>query len=587
MGNNEMAGPFGALSMFGARAPSLAWIRALLVLKTSRLGQALGTIADTWRDPGAKPAAWRGLGMFAGQQLDPADPARTRVHEHFRANLQAMVAAAAGRKIPVLVCTVASNLRDCAPFASIHAATLSREAQTQWEKSVGMGVADFQAGRPADALAKYAAARQWEARSALLEYLEGRGHQALTNLPAALEHFRAARDLDALPFRTDSTLNKIAADVVETFRERGAALVDVERALAAPEPPGHALFLDHVHLSFEGNYRVARELAVAVEATLPESARSQSAVDWAAQEVVEQRLGLTDWNRHGAYEAMMQRCQDAPFTNQVNHGEHIAALRNRVIEVRERLHPRLYVEAGDLYREAIARSPTDPLLYESQAEFLEATQQPSDALGAWSKVVELVPNHPAGWYNVGRLMGQQGRFAEARTAFENCLAQRPGEVEVLLEMGRMLTLQTNHHEAIALFEKLRKRFPEDPRILRNLAEPLAAAGRRAEAVGCLEQAVRLRPSYWEARYLLGVERAVDGKVLEAAKEFEAVLRLRPDHVLSRLNFGVALVRLGQMEPARRQFEEVLRLNPQNARARQHLDALEQLLQKRTNAPVKP
>lgn len=584
MGNNEMAGPFGAISMFGARAPSQAWIRALLALKTTRVGQALGNLADSLKDPSAKPASWRGMGMFSGQSLAPGDPARGRVQENFRSNLRAMVGAGAELKIPVLVCTVASNLRDCGPFGSAHNPALGQEAKEQWQRLVAAGLTNQTSSRWADSLAKYDEASHLDKQPAVLEYLKGRVNQALTNQTAALQHLIAARDLDALPFRTDSALNRIAGEVAAEYRDRGVVLVDVEKALATAEVPGQAQFLDHVHLTFDGNYRVARELASAVESRLPQKIRGEAAEDWAAQDTIEQRLALTDWNRYGAFESMYQRCQDAPFTNQVNHGEHIVALRGRMNELRERLHPRLYVEAGDIYREAIAKSPGDSLLYESQAEFLEATQQPAEALAAWQKVVGLVPNHPAGWYNVGRLLGQQGRFGDARFAFEKCLAQRPGELEVLMELGRIMTLQTNYAESIAMFDKLRVRFPDDPRILRYLADPLAASGRRGEAVECLQKAVQLRPGFWEARYLLGVELAVDGKVLEAAREFESVLRVRPDHTLSRLNFGVALVRLGQVEPARRQFNEVLRQDPQNARARQHLDTLEQMLQKMTNAP---
>ena len=586
MGNNEMAGPFGAVSMFDARAPSLAWIRTLLAIKSTRLGQAAARLADSWLESRSRPSAWRGLGMFSGQSLAPNDPARTRVHNHFRANLRSMLTAATGHGIPVLVCTVASNLRDCAPFASQNDPSLAQETKERWEKLVAAGVADQAAGRPAEALANFAEARRLDERHAALHFQEGRSSLAINQVGPAQERLTSARDLDALPFRADSAINRIAAEGVEEYRDRGAGLVDVERSLAATEVPGQELFFDHVHFTFDGNDRVAREIAVAIESRLPEKVRKAAGPDWAAQETIEARLAMTDWNRHGAYEAMFQRCQGAPFTNQLNHVEHLIALRSRMLECRERLHPRQWLDAGDIYREAIAKSPGDPLLYEAQAEFLEATRQPAEALAAWRKVVELMPNHPAAWFNTGRLLAREGRFGEARSAFNECLAARPGEVEVLLELGRMLTLQTNHAEALAMFENLRRQFPDDPRVLRHLADPLAAVGRRAEAVDCLRQAVQLSPGYWEARYLLGVELAVDGKLLDAGREFEAVLRLRPDHTLARLNIGVTLVRLGQAEAARQQFNEVLRQEPQNARARQHLDTLEKLLHNLTNAPPK-
>ena len=41
MGNNEMEGPFGANTLFGAQAPELSVIRASLALRSTRLGQWL------------------------------------------------------------------------------------------------------------------------------------------------------------------------------------------------------------------------------------------------------------------------------------------------------------------------------------------------------------------------------------------------------------------------------------------------------------------------------------------------------------------------------------------------------------------
>jgi hypothetical protein len=41
MGNNEMIGPYGASTVFGVKAPGLGFVRAVLALKTTRVGQLL------------------------------------------------------------------------------------------------------------------------------------------------------------------------------------------------------------------------------------------------------------------------------------------------------------------------------------------------------------------------------------------------------------------------------------------------------------------------------------------------------------------------------------------------------------------
>ena len=55
MGNNEIIGPFGSVSIFGTRAPPLPFIRAGLWVKTTRFGQLLDEAVDFARQEGTNP----------------------------------------------------------------------------------------------------------------------------------------------------------------------------------------------------------------------------------------------------------------------------------------------------------------------------------------------------------------------------------------------------------------------------------------------------------------------------------------------------------------------------------------------------
>ena len=60
--------------------------------------------------------------MFANNRLGYDDPARLRAYANFKGNLDDILNAAHQADVPVILSTVAVNLKDCAPFASIHAA---------------------------------------------------------------------------------------------------------------------------------------------------------------------------------------------------------------------------------------------------------------------------------------------------------------------------------------------------------------------------------------------------------------------------------------------------------------------------------
>ncbi len=108
-------------------------------------------------------------------------------------------------------------------------------------------------------------------------------------------------------------------------REAGVRLVDAEEAFARQSPhgvPGEESFLDHVHLTFHGNYLLACALFAAVREALPEPMRREvSGRPLPAEEEVARRLVYTELDRYRIAETMQQRLRDAPFTNQPDHAE--------------------------------------------------------------------------------------------------------------------------------------------------------------------------------------------------------------------------------------------------------------------------
>ena len=59
--------------------------------------------------------------MFKDHQLRYDDPNRLRAYENFKQNLNDILRAGQDAGVPVILSTVGSNLKDCAPFASLHA----------------------------------------------------------------------------------------------------------------------------------------------------------------------------------------------------------------------------------------------------------------------------------------------------------------------------------------------------------------------------------------------------------------------------------------------------------------------------------
>ncbi len=585
-GNNEYYGPFGAGTVFGTPAPPLALVRAQLTLQATRLGQALTELLARVRGP-APLTHWTGLQLFLGRELAPDDPRRAVVQHHFARNLEDLLRRGLGAGARVLVGSMAVNVRECGPFASRHGAGLSAADQREWTRLFETAAALEPAGTARALLPLWRkvveeSPAHAEARYRLAEMELAAGHR----VEAATEFARAV-DLDALPFRADAPLNRLARDLAQKHTARGAGWVDTAAALVGESPdgvPGAESFWDHVHLNFAGNYRLARRLAEAIAPLLPEAWRQPATADWAPQELCEQWLGLTDWNRAAVLEGMLGRLREAPFTAQLHADARLRRLEEALAAVRQGLTPVAQAEARAVYETALRRAPEDFYLPENYAEFLEAVGEPAAALAQWERVSALLPHHFKSWYHRGRLLARLRKNTEARAALDQALTLRPDLAAAHLELAGLDVAEGHLVAALQRCEQAARLQPGEAQVHLRRADVLARMQRRDEAQAALRTAVEVQPTSWEAQYLLGVELALNEKLQEAEAAFAEVVRLRPTHVLGRLNLGIALAKQARFDEAEVQLNEVLKLDPLNQRALQSLDTLRKLRAARIGTP---
>ena len=219
MGNNEMVGPFGAGTVFGSRAPGITQIRAELAIKSTKVGQLLDSLTQRWGDRSATPKIWSGLDMFKDYQLRYDNPNRLRAYANFKKNLDDILRAGQNAGVPVILSTVGSNLKDCAPFGSLHSAGLNETQKMEWDETYQEGITLESAGDYPGALKKYGQATAIDPHYAELHFRAGRCQLALTNDEEALSEFEMARDDDTLAFRADSRLNRIIEDAAAAKAE--------------------------------------------------------------------------------------------------------------------------------------------------------------------------------------------------------------------------------------------------------------------------------------------------------------------------------------------------------------------------------
>ncbi len=453
MGHNEVPGPLGPGTIFGGQGSKLWLKRASLVLRTTRVGQLLDALRTRLTASGAAPQTWRGLEMFLERQFRQDDPQMAEVYEEFSQNLNDMVRAAHRAGTEVILCTTASNLKDSAPFGSLHPSGWTSDQQVAWQKSYEPAMAAAAGGRFQEAVPLLRSCLAQDPRFAEAHFLLGHVSMGLDQRQEALPSFEAARDLDTLRFRADSKLNGIVEQTSQAWRDRGVYLCDTVKELSSGLPygiPGEEIFFDHVHFKFDGNYLVARSIADQVLLRLPASLRKGDTGVWASAETCANHLGLSDWFEYQMYESLQRRLLEAPFTNQLFQQARQDRYRQRLTELRPALRPDGMESAAQICRDAVAFSPGDPRLHENLGRVLAAKGDRSGALNEFKQVVAAWPHHAAAYNNMGLLLQQLGRDQEAEEAFQQALARRPQFADAHHGLGLIEANRGHWDLAIAL-----------------------------------------------------------------------------------------------------------------------------------------
>ncbi len=606
MGNNEVVGPFGAGTVFSRQTPTLGFIRGSLALKTTRLGQLLDVAAERLHPRPSSQSEWYGMAMFLDQAVRVDDPRMGRVYDHFQRNLADIVATGRRAGAGIVVSTVPVNLKDCGPFASSHHPARTKEQIAQWREIYDLGRRAQESGRGLDALRAFDEAARLDDTMAELHFRRGECALGLAQTNDARRDFIRARDLDTLRFRCDRQINEI---IRATATRAGATLADAENVFAERTVggiPGHELFYEHVHPTWEGNYLLARELVERVSLLLPASVTNHAATSrtWPTPADCALALGWTDRDRHEALSLIIGRLQDPPFTHQLDHSAQATRIATQLEQLRPAHQPAGLAAARKIVEDAAARWPDDAILQEQLADVRKMNGDREGAAQAARRVTELLPLSHTSWAALGEALAQAGRDGAAAAALATALRLDADNVWTLNNLARLHLRMGQTNDALREFRRiiaLKPRFgfahlgvgeileqqgrvPEAEKhyrlALQNRiyrAEELATLGRFClrkgwfgEAVTNLEDAIKLNPGDAALRSALAEALNRLGRKSEADAQFAMAARLDPSQIQSRYLLGLELGRAGKPAEAAVQFREVVRLQPDLVEGRLNL-----------------
>jgi tetratricopeptide (TPR) repeat protein len=518
--------------------------------------------------------------MFLDQQVRESDPSLRVVRDSFRRNLDAIVDEGRKHGAKIVLSTVACNLKDCAPFGSLHRADLASADLVKWEKFSDDGISAQAGGKFAEALEFYRQAAKLDDTYAALRFREGECLLALGQDKDALEEFARARDLDTLRFRCDSGLNEIIRKEANRLRGNGHEIIlaDAEAELARQAEhgiPGGEFFYEHVHFKFDGNYRLALTLGeqIAKLLRLPEKSGDSTGLGnsaWPSREACARRLAWTDFDRYQGASQMVKRLNDPPFTAQEHHAEQLRSLQQELEQLLPATQPAGLTQAAAQRRAALALAPDDWVLHRGLGELQQKLGDYSGAATSCRRVTELLPDFVDGWEQLGTTLEEGGHLPEALSAFQRALTLEPDSPVVNTSIGQLYAQQHKYPEAIRCLEMVLRAKPYWQPAHFELGKVLEAAGRKDEAEAHFQQALQNRIHTPEAYTRMGQFCFERGWYDRAISNFTDALRLDAADAANHVNLGVCFLTLSRRAEARAQFAEAMRLDPNLAEAQARL-----------------
>jgi tetratricopeptide (TPR) repeat protein len=583
MGNNEMVGPFGAATVFGRRAPPLPYVRFVTAIQTTRTGQWVTSLVRHFQHGGADRSSWGGMEMFINNQIPPDSPLRGNVYRNFAQNLEDILKTGTGAGAKILLNTVGVNLRDCPPFATLPASSVSTSDREQAESLLKQAGDEVSGGDFSAAQKTYEQAAHLDGRDAGLQFGWGQCLLAEKDFANARIHLQLACDDDALPFRTDSRLNGLIQAAATRHQSSGVTFFDANDFLARQNPDeicGAETFYEHVHFDFRGSYELGLAWAQQLEKTMPETFTRHDG--WMSKPECDDRLGLSDWNRITILKSMASRLLVPPFSGQPGNADREGKLSTRIQDLQARMDTNNAASARQNFEAQIAREPDDFELKENYALFLQASGDIPDSIVEWQRVNNLIPHDYLPYFQMGRFLSSSGKLDEAESNLRKAVAIHPSLTDGWYELGNALAAQQKYGEALSSYAIARHQRPEDAQTIFRMGKVYELLNQPAEALECYRDAAHMGTDDWQIHFQLGGILDAANQLDDSLKEFATAARLNPGYSRTHFNYGVELAKLGHLEDARREFSESLRLEPGYRNAQEALGKVQMLLQQSGN-----
>ncbi len=407
----------------------------------------------------------------------------------FRQNLKELFDLCQNRRIPLILSTQVSNLRDQFPFISNNSPGIPQQQRTQFQQLYRSGLELQSKGLVDSAIVLFRSAIKWDSLYADAHYRLAQCLDAEGRKQEAYPEYILARDYDELRFRTDSKFNNLIRSMEDHEHCFVADIETVFKSLSQDSLVGYNLSIEHLHPNARGHFFIAKEYARLMRyhgllATSEEWLMHDTVTD----DFLWEHRHLTDVDEFIAARKIEFLTSGWPFKK-----------RFRVVAP---------IQAIDTLRfiaeQAVRNQISWVSVHKRAAEYYLRRGEYTNAEKEYETIINQFPLNVTAYFGLAQLYFDQKAFSEAETILLASLQVERTTI-AYRALGDIYLKQGKSENAIRYYEELTK-FPEDPATAPENAYVLTLAylisERPEPAIRLLERTVNRYPAYKPAKELL-------------------------------------------------------------------------------------
>lgn len=237
------------------------------------------------------------------------------------------------------------------------------------------------------------------------------------------------------------------------------------------------------------------------------------------------------------------------------------------------LNHKKLAEAEDLALGMIGQYPKHGFAWKVLGAIYQANHSVEEALKAFEKAAELLPDDYEVQYNLANCLYDQNDFDNAVFHYKRAIKLNPNFAQAHYNLANIFRSQELWPKAEASYLAALKINPKNAVICLNLAQMYYEQKRFSEAIDCYQNTIKIEPDNAVPHMVLGVIYKETGQLAQAELHYRKALELNQEYVEAYSNLGILLKETGRNQEAEDVYRKALNLQPDFVPAHNNLGML--------------